>query len=95
GRDSGTVFGASWDLPNLKIARYHVSQIEDGCSLLDFHFMVARPGEIQTWRERHKLGLFSRRQYEEAFHAAELELSYVAFGPSFLGSFVGYNPRQT
>ncbi|NDJ53668.1 MAG: class I SAM-dependent methyltransferase, partial [Chloroflexi bacterium] len=46
GRDRVTVFGASWDLPNLKIAHYHVSQIEDGCSLLDFHFMVARPGEI-------------------------------------------------
>jgi len=44
---SGRIHATFIDQPELKIARMNVSQIEDGVSVLDFHYLVATPAGVE------------------------------------------------
>jgi SAM-dependent methyltransferase len=61
------------DRPDLKVARMNVSSVEGGRSVLDFHYLVARPVGISSFRERHELALFTDNEYQGAFRSAGLE----------------------
>ncbi len=63
------------DEPELKIARMDLSEVIDGVSVLDFHYLVGTPQGIEHFTERHELGLFTREQYLQAFADAGLEAS--------------------
>lgn len=76
------------DEPELKIARLDVSQIEDGVSILDFHFMVASGQGVESFTERHELGLFTQDQYVAAFNDAQLQPSYDAQGLTGRGLYL-------
>ncbi len=75
--------------PELKIARMNVSRIEEGVSILDFHYMVATPDGIEHFNEQHELGLFTDAQYRTAFAYAELETHYDAEGVDGRGVYIG------
>ena len=77
------------DRPDLKIAQMNVSRMEDGVSVLDFHYLVATPEGMQYFTERIDLGLFSNEDYLQAFRAAGLELSHDAEGPNSRGLYTG------
>jgi SAM-dependent methyltransferase len=88
----GAPHAAFIDQPNLKIARMNVSEIVDGISILDFHYLVATPDGVRHFTERHELGLFTPEEYLAAFQACGLETIYdpKGFGR---GLFIGINPR--
>ena len=64
------------DQPDLKIARMNKSEVEDGISVMNFHYLVATPQGIEHFTERHELGLFSHEEYLNAFQASELDVVY-------------------
>ncbi|MBI4280328.1 MAG: class I SAM-dependent methyltransferase [Armatimonadetes bacterium] len=80
------------DKPDLKIARMNVSRVVDRVSVLDFHYLVATPEGVEHFVERHELGLFAREEYEDAFTAAGLTVSFDPEGLTGRGLWVGMRP---
>jgi hypothetical protein len=68
------------DRPELKIARMNVSQTRARLSVLDFHYLIARPSGIERFRERFNLGLFTESEYRSAFEAAGLSVELDSIG---------------
>jgi SAM-dependent methyltransferase len=74
----------------LKVARVLVSGITGvTVSTLDIHHMVATPAGVETFAERHELGLFSRAEYEAAFRAARLAVAHHPDGLLGRGLYIG------
>jgi SAM-dependent methyltransferase len=64
------------DEPGLKLARIGMNEVDGTLSTLDFHYLVGTPGGVQSFAERHELGLFTHEQYLEAFAAAGLRAEH-------------------
>ena len=64
------------DQPDLKIARMNISEVEDGISVMNFHYLVATPQGIEHFTERHELGLFSHEDYLNAFSVNGFDVVY-------------------
>lgn len=84
----GKVHAVFVDLPDLKIARMNVSQISDGLSILDFHYLIGTSTGIDTFEERHELGLFSQQQYMDALLENNLHVTYDPQGLTDRGLYV-------
>ena len=89
---AGGVHAHFVDRPHLKIARMNICAVEDGLSVLDFHYLVAMPAGIEHFTERHELGLFSHDEYLAAFVARRLEVVYDPQGLMGRGLYVGICP---
>jgi SAM-dependent methyltransferase len=61
------------DEPDLKVVRMNVSDKRDGLAVLDFHYLVATPDGMEYFTEKHEVGLFTHREYLDAFLKAGLE----------------------
>jgi SAM-dependent methyltransferase len=86
---AGRLGSAFVDDPDLKIARFNLSEVRDGISILDFHYLVATPAGIETFTERHELALFTHEEYLAAFTACGMEPILDPEGPSGRGIYVG------
>jgi ubiquinone/menaquinone biosynthesis C-methylase UbiE len=76
---------------DLKIARVNRSVIEDGCSVMEFAYLVATAAGIEHTVERHVLGLFTWEQYRGAFEAAGLTTTVDQVGgPMSRGVLLGH-----
>jgi dTDP-3-amino-3,4,6-trideoxy-alpha-D-glucopyranose N,N-dimethyltransferase len=71
--------------PDLKIARMNTSELKNGVSLMNFHYLVATPEGIEYFTELHELGLFSQQEYLHAFRANGLEVVYDADPKKLMG----------
>ena len=80
------------DQPSLKVARMNVSGRRDNIALLDFHYLVATPDGVEHVTEHHELGLFTDEDYQRAFTAAGLDLTYDAEGLTGRGLYIGVRP---
>lgn len=89
----GNVYATFVDEPDLKVARMNISKIEDGLSILDFHYLVATPDGAEYFNERHELGLFSHEDYLAAFQASGLETFHDPEGLMGRGLYIGRNPQ--
>lgn len=49
--------------PDLRLARINISERRDNISILNFHFLVAKPGSVGYFTELHELGLFTEEEY--------------------------------
>ena len=76
------------DQPDLKIARVLVSGKEGMISTLDTHYLVGRPGGVETFVEHHQLGLFTHADYLSAFDDAGLAVGRDPGGPLGRGIYV-------
>ena len=91
---AGVPHAALVDQPELKIARLDVSQAEDRVSILDFHFVIASSNGVETFTERHELGLFEQDQYLAAFELAHLRPTYDRQGLIGRGLYLGMKVSQ-
>ena len=91
---AGYVHAVFVDEPQLKIARMNVSAIENGLSILNFHYLVATPSSVDYFTERHELGLFSHDDYIEAMSVSGLETIYDPEGLDGRGLYVGKRPLK-
>lgn len=85
----GRVFALFVDQPDLKISRMSLGGIKSYLSILDFHYMVGTPQRIETFTERHELGLFTHEEYLEAFRKARLEVVHDPEGLDGRGLYIG------
>ena len=66
--------------PDLQVVRMNGSRVDGTLSILDFHYLVARPGTVEHLVETHALGLFTPDQYRAAFERAGLAVEHDADG---------------
>ena len=89
---TGTITANVVDQRDLKIAWMYTSEREKDVSVLDIHYLVGTPSEISSFREVHRLGLFSNSEYEGAFVAAGLTVEHDPVGLFGRGLFIGQEP---
>ncbi len=72
--EDGKVVASFADLPEMKIARMHVTRRDDCTAILNFHYMVALRDGVRSFEETHRLMLLTDEQYRAAFLRAGFEL---------------------
>jgi SAM-dependent methyltransferase len=78
----GRVYLSSAEAEGMKIARMSTSVVQDGVSVLDFHYLVGTDQGVRHLRERHELGLFTREEMEAGLEAGGLQVE--SFDPEGL-----------
>ncbi len=73
----GHVAAVFVDVPDLKIARMSISDLEGRTSDLEFHYLVATPAGVEHFTERHRIGLFTHEEYLQAFENAGFSVVFV------------------
>lgn len=61
------------DEPDLKVARVNLSPEAGDTVVLEMHHVIGTPEGVESFVERHELGMFTREDYLESFRAAGLE----------------------
>jgi SAM-dependent methyltransferase len=89
---TGTITANHIDQPDLKLTWMYTSEREGAVSVLDIHYMVGRPAGIETFRERHEIGLFTEQQHMDAFKKAGLEARHATGGPFGRGLYLAWAP---
>jgi ubiquinone/menaquinone biosynthesis C-methylase UbiE len=89
---TGTITANHIDQPDLKLTWMYTSEREGALSVLDIHYMVGRPAGIETFRERHEVGLFTEQQHIDAFSNAGLEARHATGGPFGRGLYLAWAP---
>lgn len=77
------------DKPDLKIARCNVNARRENVSVINFHFLVARPDGVEYFTELHEMGLFTVEQYRTGFEMAGLAYVYDPVGITGRGLHIG------
>lgn len=104
-RRGGVVVVEPWLRPEVATDRYHnaavfqgddttvarlvYTRIDDGKTLMDMHHVVATGAGVESFVERHVMGLFTVDQHLEAFEAAGLDVTYHPEGLIGRGLYVG------
>jgi SAM-dependent methyltransferase len=81
------------DEPARKIARMGLSPPLAREQTIVFHYLVATPGGVECFEERHEIGMFEHVEYLVALERAALQAEHVAeglgAGPPARGLYVG------
>lgn len=80
------------DKPDMKLARINISERRDNISIVNFHFLVATPGNVEYFTELHEIGLFTKEEYIEAFEKAGLQTTFDHEGITGRGLYIGVKP---
>jgi SAM-dependent methyltransferase len=88
----GLVHAHYVDEPDLKIARINTSNVRDGVSILDMHYLVGTPDGVDYFSELHEVGLFSREEYKTAFVESGLSYDRDEEGLIGRGLLIGVKP---
>lgn len=75
--------------PGLQAVRMNGSRVEGSTSVLDFHYLVARPGSVEHLTETHVLGLFTDEEMRATFERAGLEVEHDREGLMGRGLWIG------
>ena len=86
---TGKPFMFNIDEPDMKICRMNTSEIRDGHSFFEFHFLVGTPEKVQHFNEEHLLGLFSIETMKKAFEENGLNVQFDEKGLIGRGLYIG------
>jgi SAM-dependent methyltransferase len=89
----GTMHAVFVNELDLKVARMNVSELEGRVSVMEMHYMVGRTSGVETFVERHEMGLFTTEEYMDAFRRAGLTPQHDLNGISGRGRYVGKRVR--
>ncbi|MGI8830906.1 MAG: class I SAM-dependent DNA methyltransferase [Candidatus Limnocylindria bacterium] len=81
--------------PELQAVRMNGSSVEGNVSIMDFHYLVARPGFVEHLTETHAMGLFTDDGYRSAFEDAGLVVEHDTDGLMGRGLWIGQRASQT
>jgi len=84
--EPGRIGSVFVDEPDLKVARMNVG---GSAEVMDMHYLVATPDGVESFVERHELGVFSRDEHIEAFRAAGLTVEHDPEGLMGRGLYIG------
>jgi ubiquinone/menaquinone biosynthesis C-methylase UbiE len=85
----GRVFTLSVNKPDLQIVRMSHSSRKGNISILEFQYLVGSAPGLQHHVEFHELGLFTKREYMQAFRAAGLQVIHDPKGLDGRGLYIG------
>lgn len=74
---------------DLKIVRMSRSSRRGSISIIEFQYLIGTSKKIVHSTERHELGLFSEKDYLDAFHSAGLKTVYDSKGLNGRGLYLG------
>ncbi|HSL44665.1 MAG TPA: class I SAM-dependent methyltransferase [Anaerolineales bacterium] len=77
--------------PELKIVRMSLSRQRGKMSFIDFQYLVGTPKGIEHYTELHELGLFTHKEYIDAFKSARLHVTHNPEGLDGRGLYIGTN----
>ncbi len=77
------------DEPELKVARVNLSPPAGETVVLEMHHVIGTPEGVESFVERHELGMFAQEHYLEAFRAAGLETEHDPEGLMGRGLYLG------
>jgi ubiquinone/menaquinone biosynthesis C-methylase UbiE len=77
---------------DLKIIRMSRGSRRGNVSILEFQYLIGDSKKIEHTAEIHKLGLFSERDYLDAFKSAGLKAIHDARGLDGRGLYIGQKP---
>lgn len=77
--------------PDVKIVRMSYGSRKGKISTLKFHYMIGTSKGIEHNVEIHELGLFTHKEYTEAFKAAGLAVTHDPQGLDGRGLYIGTN----
>ena len=89
---TGGVFTVHVNKPDLKITRMSHSSRKGNISILNFQYLVGTSKGIQYSAEQHQLGLFTKKDYLEAFRKAGLKVIHDTNGLDGRGLYIGIKP---
>ena len=78
--------------PNLKITRISHASRRGHISSLEFQYLIGTPRGIKHSIEIHEMGLFTNKEYVDAFRAAGLSVTHDIKGLSGRGLYIGRKP---
>jgi ubiquinone/menaquinone biosynthesis C-methylase UbiE len=88
----GRVSTVQVDKPEGKIIRMSYSRKKGKCSDLDFYYLIGTSKGIQQITEKHLMGLFTHKEYINAFKKAKLNVIHDPYGLDGRGIYVGTKP---
>jgi ubiquinone/menaquinone biosynthesis C-methylase UbiE len=80
--------------PDLKVVRMSYSGQRGKISTLEFQYLIGTSKGIEHAVEKHELGLFTHKDYMDAFKAAGLITTYDAEGLDSRGLYIGLKPTK-
>jgi ubiquinone/menaquinone biosynthesis C-methylase UbiE len=89
---AGRVFTVQVDKPNLKIVRMSRSSRRGNISIVEFQYLIGTPKGIEREAEILELGLFTKKEYLDAFRSAGLTVIHDPMGVDGRGLYIGEKP---
>ena len=90
----GRVSMTQVDESDLKIVRMSHARQRGKISLLEFQYLIGTSKGIEHLVEIHELGLFTHREYMDAFKTAGLKVTHDPEGLDGRGLYIGTNERK-
>ncbi|MGD2200910.1 MAG: methyltransferase domain-containing protein [Candidatus Bathyarchaeota archaeon] len=89
--DVGRPWMTVYDGDDVKIARLNTSEIQDGLSVMDMHYLIAeRDKGVRHYVDRHILGLFEVNETLRIMEESGLEPQFISESPiSSRGLYIG------
>jgi ubiquinone/menaquinone biosynthesis C-methylase UbiE len=75
--------------PELKIVRMSYSGQKGKISTIEFQYLIGTPDGIEHSMEMHELGLFTHKEYTEAFKSSKLKVIHDKQGLDGRGLYIG------
>jgi hypothetical protein len=88
----GRVFALHINKPDLKIVRMSHSSKKGKLSILKFQYLFGTPEGIEHDQEVLELGLFTKKEYLDAFRLAGLKVIHDPKGVDGRGLYIGIKP---
>jgi len=88
----GCNFLTTVNQPDLKIVRMSRSTRRGKVSILEFQYLIGTSKGIEHYSEIHELGLFTHKDYVDAFKAANLTVTHDPKGLDGRGLYIGTKP---
>ena len=80
--------------PDLHIVRMNRSGQRGKISLTEFQYLIGTPKAIEHLTEIHELGLFTNKEYMDAFKDTRLKVTHDKKGLDGRGLYIGVKPSQ-
>jgi ubiquinone/menaquinone biosynthesis C-methylase UbiE len=77
------------DKPDMKLARINISERKGNISIINFHFLVATPDNVEHFTELHEIGLFTKEEYLDSFEKTGLKTTHDPQGITGRGLYIG------
>ena len=88
----GRVFTTQVNKPDSKIVRMSLSSQKGNISIIEFQYLIGTPKGIERDTEFLELGLFTKKEYLDAFRSTGLKVVHDSYGLDGRGLYIGIKP---